>query len=250
MKPSLSKKLFILLALLAVPSFSHAANTGNSSGYAWGEGVGYINFSGADSASDYGVTVSNAALTGYAWGEMTGWVSLNCANTSSCATTNYAVANDGNGNLSGYAWSENIGWISFKDSVASNYAVTIDSAGNFAGYAWNETVGFISLNDAGANYGVTTTWRPLSIPTVTTQATTSITMIVAVGNGNVTATGNENPTRFMEWGTTTNTYTSSCSAGTGSTGAYSCNLTSLTPDTTYYVRAKATNSAGTSYGTE
>ena len=34
------------------------------------------------------------------------------------------------------------------------------------------------------------------------------------------------------------------------TGEYTSTLTNLTPDTTYFLRAYATNSAGTAYGTE
>ena len=87
--------------------------------------------------------------------------------------------------------------------------------------------------------------------TVTLLSASSITETSAIGNGNVSNTGGENPTREIEWGTTSGgPYTSSCSAGTGGVGAYSCSMTSLTENTTYYVRAKATNSAGTSYGTE
>jgi uncharacterized protein (TIGR02145 family) len=85
---------------------------------------------------------------------------------------------------------------------------------------------------------------------VSTNAVTNITTTTAQGNGNITATGGENPTRYIEWGTTNGSYTHSCTAGTGGTGAYSCNLTNLTPNTTYYVRAYATNSAGTSYGSQ
>jgi uncharacterized protein (TIGR02145 family) len=87
-------------------------------------------------------------------------------------------------------------------------------------------------------------------PSVTTNSTTTITSDSALGNGNITDTGGENPTRSIEWGTVSGTYTSSCTAGTGGVGTYSCSLTGLNPSTTYYVRAKATNSAGTTYGSE
>ncbi|MFA5942801.1 MAG: hypothetical protein WC798_04025, partial [Candidatus Paceibacterota bacterium] len=97
---------------------------------------------------------------------------------------------------------------------------------------------------------VSTSYADLSAPTVTTVAASDINPTAAQGNGNITSTNGENPTRYIEWGTTSGIYTDSCSAGTGSTGAYSCNITNLTPDTTYYYRAKATNSAGTSYGSE
>lgn len=68
---------------------------------------------------------------------------------------------------------------------------------------------------------------------------------------NLSDTGGEDPSRGIEYGTETGVYTvGSCTAGTGGAGDYSCVLTGLTPGTTYFVRAKATNSAGTTYGTE
>jgi hypothetical protein len=242
-------KTLIAFILLAVPFATYAANTGNSSGYAWGETTGYISFSGEGSSTDYGVIVTDSDLTGYAWGETTGWVSMNCSNTDSCGTIEYKVTNDGDGNLSGYAWGENIGWISFKDETASNYAVTIDDDGNFSGYAWSENGGFINMNDSGSNYGVTTSWNP-KLPRMTTHATTNIADITATGNAEITNIGIDAPERFIEWGVTSGVYTHSCTAGTGNAGLYSCTMTGLTAETTYYVRAKAINTEGENYGEE
>ena len=91
----------------------------------------------------------------------------------------------------------------------------------------------------------------ISAPTVTTNSVSSITDTTATGNGNITATGGQNPTRSIEWGTSTGVYTTgSCSAGTGTTGLYNCPITNLSPNTTYFVRAKANNDGGTSYGSE
>jgi uncharacterized protein (TIGR02145 family) len=87
-------------------------------------------------------------------------------------------------------------------------------------------------------------------PSVTTSATTNITSTSATGNGNITDVGGESSTRYIQWGTTSGSYTSSCSAGSGGSGAFSCSMTSLSPNTIYYVRAYATNSAGTGYGLE
>lgn len=89
--------------------------------------------------------------------------------------------------------------------------------------------------------------------TVTTQATTSITEISATCNGNITALGSPNPTAHgFCWSTTENPalYNSSnYSLGARSTtGSFTYNLTGLTPGTTYFVRAFATNTAGTVYG--
>ena len=90
----------------------------------------------------------------------------------------------------------------------------------------------------------------ITLPIITTSAATDIQGDSAVGNGNISDIGGEEPTREIEWGTESGVYTSSCSAGTGGAGDFSCTMLSLTPNTTYHVRAKATNSTGTSYGDE
>lgn len=87
-------------------------------------------------------------------------------------------------------------------------------------------------------------------PTVNSVAASNIGPFSAVGNGYIEDTGGENPERFIQWGTQTGIYTQNCNADTGGAGDYFCNLTGLIPDTTYYVRAYATNSAGTAYGNE
>jgi len=86
--------------------------------------------------------------------------------------------------------------------------------------------------------------------TVETEAVTSIDSTTATGNGKILTTNGEDPERFIQWGTTSGTYTNECSAGPGGVGTYSCVLTGLTPNTTYYIRAKATTSTGTNYGSE
>ncbi|MGW8184632.1 MAG: Ig-like domain-containing protein [Candidatus Moraniibacteriota bacterium] len=107
-----------------------------------------------------------------------------------------------------------------------------------------------ATNSIGISYGDEVSFTTLNIPTVTTQDVSDVAAMTATGNGTIVDTGGANPTRYIEWGTTSGTYTNSCSAGVGAIGIYTCNMTGLTPNTTYYVRAKATNSAGTSYGAE
>ncbi|MFA7209697.1 MAG: LamG domain-containing protein, partial [Parcubacteria group bacterium] len=97
---------------------------------------------------------------------------------------------------------------------------------------------------------VTVSYATINAPTVATQTISAINSVTATGNADLTDTGGENPTRYIQWGATSNTYTDQCSAATGSTGTYSCALTNLIPDTTYYYRAKAVNSAGEAVGAE
>lgn len=72
-------------------------------------------------------------------------------------------------------------------------------------------------------------------------------------SGSVTAVGTSNTTSWgMQWGTSTGNYTANVTVtgSTGSTFSWSSNTTALTPGTTYYWRAFAADSAGTSYATE
>ncbi len=89
-------------------------------------------------------------------------------------------------------------------------------------------------------------------PTVTTQAVSSITATTATGNGNITALGSANPTAYgVCWNTTGTPTTSDSKVDKGAasaTGAFTAAMTGLTANTTYYVRAYATNTVDTSYG--
>ena len=76
----------------------------------------------------------------------------------------------------------------------------------------------------------------------------------ATGNGNITDLGVPNPTQHgVCWNTTGTPTTGNSKTEEGAasaTGAFTSNMTGLSPNTKYYVRAYATNSAGTSYGAE
>jgi hypothetical protein len=89
-------------------------------------------------------------------------------------------------------------------------------------------------------------------PVVTTQAVSSIGITSATGNGNVTTLGSPNPTAHgICWNTTGTPTTADSKTDNGaksSTGAFTASITGLTEGSTYYVRAFATNSIGTSYG--
>lgn len=93
---------------------------------------------------------------------------------------------------------------------------------------------------------------PVSVATVTTAAVTASTWTTAAGGGDVTADGGAAVTvRGVCWNTAPNptTANSKTTDGTG-TGVFASSLTGLSPGTLYYVRAYATNSAGTAYGNQ
>ena len=109
-----------------------------------------------------------------------------------------------------------------------------------------------ATNAVGTVYGEDVTFTALIAPTVTTQAVTNITTTTATGNGNVTALGVPNPTQHgVVWSTSPNPTTADSKTTDGpvsATGAFTSNITGLTPGTLYHVRAYATNAVGTVYG--
>ena len=112
-----------------------------------------------------------------------------------------------------------------------------------------------ATNSQGTSYGNEvsfTTSQYVSLPTVTTANITNIAQTTATGGGNVTSTGNALVTaRGVCWSTLQNpTISNSHSTDGTGTGGFTSSMTGLTANTTYYVRAYATNSAGTSYGNE
>lgn len=138
------------------------------------------------------------------------------------------------------------------------YGVTRDGSGNVYVTGYTNSTDFPVQNqymsDPGDNDwdAFVTRLTFIEPPTVTTAAVTSITVDSAEGGGEVTSDGGAEVTaRGVCWGTSENptiddSYTTD---GTG-TGSFSSSLTGLTPNTVYYVRAYATNSAGTAYGNE
>lgn len=109
-----------------------------------------------------------------------------------------------------------------------------------------------AINGIGTSYGTEVTFTTDTSPTVTTQAVSSIFDTSATGNGNVTSDGGDTITeRGVCWKTSTGPTTADFKAtSAGTTGAFTASISSLTPSTTYYVKAYAINSLGTSYGSE
>ena len=111
-----------------------------------------------------------------------------------------------------------------------------------------------ATNAVGTSYGEDVTFIAYLAPTVTTQAVTNIGQTTAIGNGNVTVLGVPNPTEHgIVWATTANPTIANSKTTDGpinATGAFTSNITGLSPNTTYHVRAYATNAVTTVYGSD
>jgi hypothetical protein len=113
-----------------------------------------------------------------------------------------------------------------------------------------------ATNAVGTAYGnqisFATVASGLSLPVLTTSSATAITSNGASCGGNITSGGGATITqRGVCWSTSQNPTISGNFSNNGSgIGSFSSTLTGLNPNTTYYVRAYATNSVGTAYGNQ
>lgn len=161
----------------------------------------------------------------------------------SSGTTGTAITITGTNFLTGPAVKIN-GVNATGVTFVNSTSITANAPSNSAG-TYDVTV----TNSDGQIGTLTNGFTYLTTPTAVTYDATNITTSSATLNAIVSSTGGENPTRYIEWGTSPGTYSNSCNQGTG-TGSYSCAISNLTNNTAYYFRAKVTNSTGTSYGQE
>jgi uncharacterized protein (TIGR02145 family) len=138
--------------------------------------------------------------------------------------------------LNGYWWSSSV----FYGSDAWNRALS-------SGY-----VSSIFRNFGNRSSGFSVRCLKNSIPQVNTNSVTNVATSTALVIGELSSDGgDQNTTRGFCYSTTSNPTVSNDTTmnGTG-LGVYTDTLQNLTPSTTYYVRAYATNSVGTSFGGE
>jgi len=110
-------------------------------------------------------------------------------------------------------------------------------------------------NGTSTYYGSNVSFTTQSFPTITTTVISEITAISAVSGGTILndgsgSSGNPLYKKGVCWSTSidpTIALSTKTVDGSGSS-PFTSNITGLTPSTTYYVRAYATNNIGTSYG--
>ena len=110
--------------------------------------------------------------------------------------------------------------------------------------------GFNSMRTVAKTFKTESSGTSISLPTVVTAEVTEITTSSAKSGGEVTNNGGAEVTeRGICWGTNANPSLSDnhVAAGAG-LGAFNAAMSGLEANTTYHVRAYATNSAGTAYG--
>ena len=154
---------------------------------------------------------------------------------------------------------DNDGSIAEVDFYIDN--IRVFSSNSFPyGYSWNtldETIGnhiikVTAKDDDGGSQTDECTISIIGNATVVTTEASSVTHNSATSGGNVT---NDGGASILEkgvcWNTSQNPTLSNDHTIDGSgLGSFTSSLTGLTQNTTYYVKAYATNSTGTAYGNE
>ena len=153
----------------------------------------------------------------------------------------------------GFCWSENS-----QPTLSNNHKEVSYTSNIFKHQVSNlkdETKYYVrayAQNKIGIVYGEekSFTTNATSLPTITTSTITQITETSAVAGGNITNDGGaEIQERGVVYSTTEYPTTSNNKVQSGKgTGSFTCNLTNLSDETTYYVRAYAINKKGTAYG--
>jgi uncharacterized protein (TIGR02145 family) len=215
-------------------------------------------------ASDYSVkisSVSNNPVTGessrFSLSETKPALTTNAITSisSSSAISGGNITSDGGAIITaiGICWGTSPAPTLSNHITSEIYAVSFVS--NLTGLSPNTTyyVRAYATNNAGTSYGNEQdfiTLASITTPVVSTTSISNTALTTATSGGNVTSDGGATVTsRGVCWNTTGNPSISNSKTNDGSgTGSFVSNITGLTSNTTYYVKAYATNSIGTSYG--
>ena len=178
--------------------------------------------------------------------------------TTNSATFRSSITSDGDGNIS------DCGFVYAKTSAPTVSNATKVSCGKIQSGSFSKNITGLSdnttyyvrsyvTNEAGTNYGEEVNFATLEIvkPSVgdvtigrVTYKSVSLTAkVTSLGNGTLTDAG-------FVYSTSPNPSMSNHKASCGKTSDLSVKISTLTPETKYYVRAYATNEKGTTLGNE
>jgi uncharacterized protein (TIGR02145 family) len=178
--------------------------------------------------------------------------------TSSEAVSGGTIIDDGGSDITqrGVVWNT-----SDNPTIESNAGRTVDGSGlgdfvsSISGLSPSTTyfVRAYATTGKGTSYGSPISFTTIDFASVTTTEVTNVTSIAATSGGNIQFDGGSQVTRGVVWHTSPNPTvienTGMTINGTGA-GSFVSVMTGLFPLTKYYVRAYASNNAGTSYGSE
>lgn len=228
-----------------------------------GVGVFVSNLTGLEPGTNYYVRAYATNSVGTAYGEIVAFTSLSTLPTittayitqitDSSALSGGIITSDGGAGImaKGLCWSVNENptvsdSITIEGEGPNPFTTTLTDLNPGTTYY----VRAYATNTVGTAYGEQLSFTTIDIPTVVTGIVTEITDSSALSGGEVTADGGaEILARGICWSTDPiPTISDSITTDGVGLGVFVSSLTELEPGTVYYVRAYATNSAGTAYG--
>lgn len=174
--------------------------------------------------------------------------------SSTSVTSGGNITSDGGSAIiaRGVCWSTNPN-PSFSDNHTSDGTGIGNYTSSVTGLNENTTyyLRAYAINSKGTAYGNELTFN-LTLPSVTTNVISNITQTTAKSGGNVLSSGGSPvKLRGVCWSTSSGPTISNSHTSNGSgIGTFGSSITGLTSNTTYHIRAYATNSSGTAYGDE
>jgi uncharacterized protein (TIGR02145 family) len=167
------------------------------------------------------------------------------------------IVSDGGATITarGVCWSLNPNPVSTGSHTTNGTGIGV-FVSSISGLAANTTyyLRAYASNTAGTSYGNEIIFKtnPQILPTLSTTVAFLITSTTAKCGGHITDDGGSTINiHGVCWNTSPHPeITNYFSTEGAETETYLCSMTGLTPNTTYYVRAFATNSVGTMYGNE
>jgi uncharacterized protein (TIGR02145 family) len=146
----------------------------------------------------------------------------------------------------------------FLNKVGGLGGIYWNSTENYDGRAWIQDLSFAYTSQGAYNKSMKSKVRavrsfttPCTLPAIATSEPTSITRTSVISGGKVTGLGGTSVVRGICWGESPNpTITNSLTNNGTGIGTFTSSISGLTNNTTYYLRAFATNALGTAYGNE
>ena len=237
--------LFILLCFCSIVFSQSITNTGEQTNTS----SSFVNQNGEVSSSGVlnknGKLLSLAALTTNSVSDITG-ITATCGGN---------ITENGGAEIfeRGVCWST-----SSNPTIADYFTIEGIGLGSFTCNLTGLSLGTIyyvrayAKNSVGVSYGNQQMFTTLDIPTLTTDNPSNVAPVSATCGGNITDDGGSSVTeRGVCWSTASNPTIADIKTIDGSgSGVFVSNIIQLLENTTYYVRAYATNNIGTAYGNQ